>query len=183
VGFLGVLVLVFFTSKFKSNRNIHDLQLLQEKTECERGVHVMHVAGAAAVSAKRRFVAHLRSLRRGSRQQPAVSAQGDRRRIRVVEKTVAQKFCGAVRDHAVSLHFPKAEPPLARTSLGGLPREHMLRSARAGVVFVGRVMAQSLVIRRTHENERIKGFSREPTVELHAAVAIVAIFFELVAYV
>mmetsp|Transcript_6455 Transcript_6455/g.19394 ORF Transcript_6455/g.19394 Transcript_6455/m.19394 type:complete len:390 (-) Transcript_6455:2323-3492(-) len=88
-----------------------------------------------------------------------------------------------MRDHAISLHFSKPQPAVARSALHGLPREDLRGPARARVNLVVHHMLESLVVRRVHEDHGVELAARVAVVHALVASALVAHLLERLGHV
>mmetsp|Transcript_21954 Transcript_21954/g.54083 ORF Transcript_21954/g.54083 Transcript_21954/m.54083 type:complete len:311 (+) Transcript_21954:323-1255(+) len=78
-----------------------------------------------------------------------------------------------MRDHTVALHLPKAQPPVPRPPLHGLPVEHLRGPPRARMDLVIHHVLQALVVRGPEKNESIQGLARVAIIQTLVAMPLV----------
>ena len=72
--------------------------------------------------------------------------------IRHLKQTLLQKGRRTVRNHTITLHFTEPQTTVAGTTLDGLPRHDLHRTARTRMDLVVDHVAQALVVRGTKED-------------------------------
>mmetsp|Transcript_4552 Transcript_4552/g.10203 ORF Transcript_4552/g.10203 Transcript_4552/m.10203 type:complete len:253 (-) Transcript_4552:85-843(-) len=70
----------------------------------------------------------------------------------MIHQALFQKGCSAMRDNAVTLHLPKAQTTIPRTSFHRLARQNLVRSTSTRVNLIVHHVAQPLVIRWPEED-------------------------------